>query len=184
MCFLNNYPGNDEGIYLVALYSGGEYRYGEIDPSKTYNQDDFDALQFVKMYKFESEKIIELDKNIVGVNEYIFANFISCNDINNDGFSDLVRNVFSRDYGYKTPWLRGGAPEVYINNKLNELDNYELKTGFSFPGHKYEQNYMQGFMDDINEDGIADIVVFGQQASRGDGNIEIYFGKRNLNLPN
>lgn len=184
MCFLNNYSGNDEGIYIVALYSGGEYKYGEIDPENTYNQDDFDLLQFVKLYTFESNKIIELDKNIIGVNEYIFANFVSCNDINNDGFSDLVRNVFSRDYGYKTPWLRGGAPEVYINNKLNELDNYELKTGFSFPGHKYEQNYMQGFMSDINNDGISDIVVFGQQASRGDGNIEIYFGKRNLNLPN
>ena len=43
---------------------------------------------------------------------------------------------------------------------------------------------MQGFMNDINDDGISDMVVFGQQASRGDGNIEIYFGKRNLNLPN
>lgn len=184
MCFLNNFSENDEGIYTVALYSGGEYKYGDIDPENTYNQDDFNVLQFVKLYKYESKKITELEKKIIGVNEEIFANFISCNDINNDGFSELVRNVFSREHGYSTPWLRGGAPEVFINNKLNELENYELTTGFSFPGHRYEQNSMQGFMDDINDDGITDIVVYGERVSSADGNIEIYFGKRNLNLPN
>jgi hypothetical protein len=121
---------------------------------------------------------------------------MDCKDLNDDGYADYARNVFSRTYGYEESRDRGGTPILNLNNKLGEMIEYEDNADYLMPGHSLLQGdnindgagHGQGYFHDVNGDGIIDIVVFGEtmrnEFNNYDGSIEIYLGNFDLELTN
>ena len=142
------------------------------------------------------DSIEEIENPFDSFDEYLFANFMDCKDLNNDGYADYARNVFSRTYGYEVPRDRGGTPILNLNNKFGEMIEYEDNANYLMPGHSLLQGdnindsagHGQGYFYDVNSDGVVDIVVFGETMRNDfnnyDGSIEIYLGNFNLELKN
>ena len=113
---------------------------------------------------------------------------MDCKDLNNDGYADYARNVFSRTSGYEVPRDRGGTPILNLNNQSGGMVEYESNTSYIMPGHSLlkgnsvneSAGHGQGYFYDVNGDGVLDIVVFGEtmrnEFNNYDGSIEVYLG--------
>ena len=142
------------------------------------------------MFQIQENKIVEIANPFDIYNKSLFANFLDCRDLNNDGYADFSRHVFSHTPPvYLESWQRGGTPVINLNNKAGGLVEYENNQGYEMPGHSLlkDANNGQGYTRDINGDGIEDIVVyaesmFGSQYNGYDASIEVYLGNYNLLL--
>ena len=181
MCFFEDDFDDSGNITFAALFASGEHKEGKaIIEGETYRDDDFNAVQITKIFQIQDNKIVELEDAFDQYDQYVFTNFLDCRDINNDGYADFSRHAFSRSYGYVTPRERGGTPVLSINNKDNKLIDYENNQSYEMPGHSLllDAGHGQGYTRDINNDGLEDLVVFGEtmrnEYNQYDGSIEIY----------
>ena len=181
MCFMDGKFDNSENITFVALFGTRKHKEGEtIIEGGSYNDDEFNARQISKVFQIQDDKIVEIEAPFDLYDEFLFTNFLDCRDINNDGYADFSRHVFSRTYGYEVPRDRGGTPVLSINNKDNKLIDYENNQSYEMPGHSLllDAGHGQGYTRDINNDGLEDLVVFGEtmrnEYNQYDGSIEIY----------
>ena len=186
MCFFEEKIDDTERITLLALYLSYELKEGEIEEGESYRFDDFWELQLHQFFQIDNEKLIEIDSPFDIYDEKVFANFIDCRDINNDGYSDFARHVWSRKT-QEIPRIRGGTPILNINNRNNKMIEYENNKSITMPGHSLlvDANQGQGYFKDINNDGIEDLVVFAMNVDTldlYDGSVEIYLGKSNPSL--
>ena len=197
MCFFEEKVDDSGKIAFLALFATNKHKYDiPIIEGQTYNDSDFNVRQVVKFFHTDGNSIEEAESPFNSFDEYLFANFMDCKDLNDDGYADYARNVFSRTYGYEESRDRGGTPILNLNNKLGEMIEYEDNADYLMPGHSLLQGdnindgagHGQGYFHDVNGDGIIDIVVFGEtmrnEFNNYDGSIEIYLGNFDLELTN
>jgi hypothetical protein len=195
MCFFDEQIDDSGKIAFLALFGTNKHKDGEtIVEGETYSDDDFNARQVAKVFLTDGEIIEEIQNPFDFYDEYVFANYMDCKDLNNDGYADYARNVFSRTYGYEVPRDRGGTPILNLNNQSGGMVEYESNTSYIMPGHSLlkgnsvneSAGHGQGYFYDVNGDGVLDIVVFGEtmrnEFNNYDGSIELYLGNFNPDL--
>lgn len=189
MCFFKEKFDDSEGVVFLALFGTNKHKEGlPIVEGETYNDNDFNARQVIKAFRTNGEVIEELNNPFDSYDEFVFANYMDCKDLNNDGYADYARNVFSRTYGYEIPRDKGGAPILYINDAEGMMVDYEAHSNYQIPGHSLllgdafneSAGHGQGFFHDVNGDKVIDVVVFGEtmrnEYNQYDGSIEVYLG--------
>jgi hypothetical protein len=189
MCFFKDKFDDSGNTTFVGLFATMFHKDDiEIIEGETYRQNDFNTSQEIKAFQIQDNKLIELENVFDIYDNKIFTNFLDCRDLNNDGYSDFSRHVFSRTSGYEIPRERGGVPVININNSQGSLIEYENNTSYQMPGHSLliDAQHGQGYPKDVNGDGVEDIVVFGEtmrnEFNNYDGSIEIYLGNYNFSI--
>lgn len=196
MCFFEDKFDDSGNITFAAMFQSTIPKDGRaIVEGETYDENESYNIQGITIFQIQENKIIELENPFDIYNKSLFANFLDCRDLNNDGYADFSRHVFSGTPPvYQESWQRGGTPVINLNNKAGKLIEYENNQGYEMPGHSlltreppFDANNGQGYTRDINGDGIEDIVVYGTSMFGSiytgyDASIEIYLGNYNLAL--
>ena len=148
---------------LVVKLSGAQTQDGVILDGVLYHQNDLVPVNMLEVFDISDNQFNHMPNAIPEQNKISNFNFFSCNDINNDGYFDIVQNTFSNADN-----MKGGVPEIYVNNGNNVLYTYDTS---EFPVLVNDDN-AQGYLEDINYDGLVDMVLMPLKAGYTD--IEIY----------
>jgi hypothetical protein len=191
MCFFEDKFDDSGNITFAALFQSTVPKEGRaIIEGEMYREDEQYNIQGITLFQIQENKIVEIENPFDVYDRTLFANRLDCRDLNNDGYADFSRHVFSHTVPvYPTSRQRGGTPVINLNNKAGGLIEYENNQGYEMPGHSLlkDADNGQGDTRDINGDGIEDIVVyaesmFGSQYNGYDASIEVYLGNYNLLL--
>ena len=191
MCFFEDKFDDSGNITFAVLFQSTLPKDGSaVVEGGSYIENEQYNIQGITVFQIQENKIVEIENPFDIYNKSLFANFLDCRDLNNDGYADFSRHVFSHTPPvYLESWQRGGTPVINLNNKAGGLVEYENNQGYEIPGHSLlkDANNGQGYTRDINGDGIEDIVVyaesmFGSQYNGYDASIEVYLGNYNLLL--
>jgi hypothetical protein len=196
MCFFEDKFDDSGNITFAAMFQSTVPRDGSaIVEGGSYKENEQYNIQGITIFQIQENKIVEIENPFDIYNKSLFANFLDCRDLNNDGYADFSRHVFSHTPPvYLESWQRGGTPVINLNNKASGLIEYENNQDYEMPGHSlltreppFNADSGQGYTRDINGDGIEDIVVyeesmFGSQFTGYDASIEIYLGNYHLTL--
>ena len=171
MCVMSSFEPGSNPIVVGKMGAGVDVS-GEFIQGQLYDQDNTLAVQLFFFYELVGDKLIEMESPLVNEESNINANFFDCIDINSDGYDDLVVSAYSGDNSFQD----GGLPIIYVNNKEGKLVNLERS---DFP--QYEADRTQGYLHDVNADGLMDLVLFEREANLHAG-INVYLGNENISL--
>jgi hypothetical protein len=162
MCKIRIYPSQNQ----VAIVKMGGAVVPNFQSGMTIRQNDLQPISFLRGVKVDNGALIDFDLNITGeVTENVNSNFFDCNDINNDGYDDIV--VYS--------YNENGLPHVYINTKDGRFSAVDPK---KFPSPLLNWgNSASSIYTDFNNDGIPDLMIFPANGINGGGNVSYKFYK-------
>lgn len=157
-------------IQSMALIDGTEPQeglsYQEVDTTPV-NLFIFLDLVENELQLFESP----IEEEMINYN----FNEFSCEDITSNGRGDIVASVFSQNWDEDTPERRG-VPIVYINDGSDTLVTVDTS---EWPTFSEDLQDSLGFMNDINNDGLVDLIMHGI-TTEYNGNVEIYLANSNI----
>jgi len=141
-------------------------------------------------------EIVIKPAEIIGEENFISGSTpLSCMDVNNDGYDDLVYSI-----SYRPEWVKRNSDRlkeldveypthqrIYINQQNGKFKklNLDSSDNFEFP-ENYGAEAYGSIMADVDGDKIQDIVVFPHNVvtfyKSMDGTMMLYKGKRSLSL--
>ena len=168
MCDVEH-PNRDGNSLIAAQLNTARLVSGEtIEAGNVYREDETDPVNFLMFFEYQADQLVLIDSPIL--NEVTNANYneLSCKDVTNNGLTDIVVSPFTR------PWLddrieAAGKPIIYANSGSGTFEKLDTS---AVPGHS-SKGFTQGFLSDVNGDGVQDFVLFGAKVSYGQGTIEI-----------
>jgi hypothetical protein len=160
---------------VVAKLSAEMYSLGDVVQGETYDQDDFVPVQRFSFFEIAEGGLVLRASPIVNEEFRINANFYDCTDINNDGYTDLVVQGYSRSHEGRE---EGGLPTIYMNDQRGLLINVDRN---DFPRYP-EGNSASGYLHDINGDEMPDLVLFPDAINEfsTESDIHIHFANKVL----
>ncbi len=163
-----------------------------LDNSDTFDKDavyadNIPELEFVKpllFFDITNDKFELLEREVVNEFTQASSNYFRCDDVNDDGKTDIVLEDFSNTW--QKDFVKTPTPLIYIQNQDGNFTNvdYDPKGLLQneFGGHV-------GFLADMNNDGIEDLVRYtlnvtlDQSSDEFEETVRIYYGKENLKTP-
>lgn len=162
MCKIRIYPSQNQ----VAIVKMGGAVAPNFQQGMTIRQNDLQPISFLRGIKFDNSALIDFDLNITGeVTENVNSNFFDCNDVNGDGYDDIVVYPYNAD----------GLPYVYINTKDGRFSAVDAKK-FPSPSLSWG-NSASSIYTDFNNDGIPDLMIFPANGVNGSGSVAYKFYK-------
>ncbi len=163
---------------IVAKLSGTRYEGGTLDPTIIYNENDFAVVNLLQFFEFSPSGLTLIQTPMQQEEIRVNYNFFDCDDVNGDGYSDIVAWVISQ------PVLgidRGGKPMVYLNDGTGNLIHKNID---DLPGLEPLAGWgLDGFFWDTDKDNVADMLIKGTTTHINNGNIEIFKLPERLRLP-
>ncbi|HCG95648.1 MAG TPA: hypothetical protein DEX20_08505 [Halieaceae bacterium] len=177
----------EDNVTLMIIFPGmGLDNSDTFDKEEVY-ADNIPELEFVKpllFFDITNDEFELLDREIVDEFTQASGNFYRCNDVNNDGKTDIVLEDFSNTW--QKDFVKTPTPLIYIQNEDGNFTNVDYDPeGLlqnEFGGHI-------GLLADMNNDGIEDLVRYTLDISLDpsyDGfeeTVRIYYGKEHLKTP-
>lgn len=176
MCKMPKFS-EDVGNVLVANLSTTRLVNGD-DPVANGNYTmagETETVNYLLFFEYDETGLRQIDNPLVGENTDVNYNFIYCEDVNNDGLTDVVTSPFSRGYNYSR-MEQDGRPDVYLNNGNGKLELQDLSYLPGYPGDATMMS-TRGKLEDVNNDGIKDLMLFGDNTANGAGDIQIHLLK-------
>ena len=172
MCMINN--------TLVAKIQTSELRADapvtELIPGQQYDEQWTTPVNVLLFLEVNGDTLVEVDSPITDEQIAYNYNDFSCDDISGDGQGDIVASVFSQLWDEDTP-ERGGVPLVYVDAG----NSFELVDTTEWPTFSQELQDSQGYLHDVNNDGLPDLVLFGLTTEYL-GDVEIYLSNKEIEL--
>lgn len=131
-----------------------------------------DTVNYLLFFEYDENGLRQIDNPLVGENNEVNYNFIYCQDVNNDGLTDLVTSPFSRGYN-RSRMEQDGRPDVYLNNGDSNLVLQDISYLPGYPGDATMMS-TRGKLEDVNNDGIKDLMLFGDNTANVAGDIQIH----------
>ena len=170
-CIAHSLQSTPNPVYIGKLSVGKTI--GGIVEGQLLTQDELIAVQIFLFFEIVNNELVELAFPFVNEESEINANFFDCDDINSDGYDDLVVSAYT---SHNDNRLEGGLPVIYLNDQQGNLVNVDRS---SFPW--YGPDRSQGYLHDVNSDGILDLVLFEREANLHTG-INIYLGNAHVSI--
>ena len=162
MCKIRIYPSQNQ----VAIFKMGGAVVSNFQQGMTIRQNDLQPISFLRGVKVDNGALIDFDLYITGeVTENVNSNFFDCNDVNGDGYDDIVVYPYNAD----------GLPYVYINTKDGRFSAVDSKK-FPSPSLNWS-NSASSIYTDFDNDGIPDLMIFPANGVHGSGNVSYKFYK-------
>jgi hypothetical protein len=162
MCKIRIYPSQNQ----VAVVMGSGAVIPNFQQGMTIKQNDLKHFSFLRGITVDSGKLVEFDLAITGVvSDNVNANFFDCNDVNGDGYDDIVVYPYNAD----------GLPYVYINTKDGRFSAVDSKK-FPSPSLNWS-NSASSIYTDFDNDGIPDLMIFPANGINGSGSVSYKFYK-------
>jgi len=143
----------DSNTTVVFMVSGAIVP--NYTPGMTIQQRGLQVISFFKAATVENNVVKEVNLNIENEVFEDNAGVIECKDVNNDGYTDIVKYPYSTD----------GLPAIYINTKQNSFKYYgktnlpSTKTGWEISGKKNASSLLH----DFDKDGFSDLLIYAPQ---------------------
>lgn len=164
-CLLKRYP-NESSIF-IGKFSGRRLPEGYSGQTlkETELPIEFDLMAFEPL----NGNLNKINLNLTPAISEEFFNFIYCDDINLDGYDDIVLSM----------QRIGGTPDIYLNNKnggFNRMPQTIYPTGIATNGES------RAILSDLDNDGISDLILF--ELFTSPKVINIYKGNKRLQIIN
>jgi hypothetical protein len=177
----------EDNVTLMIIFPGmGLDNSDTFDKEEVY-ADNVPELEFVKpllFFDITNDEFELLDREIVDEFTQASGNFYRCDDVNNDGKTDIVLEDFSNTW--QKDFVKTPTPLIYIQNDDGNFTNFDYDSeGLlqnEFGGHI-------GLLADMNNDGIEDLVRYTLDLSLDSSydefekTVRIYYGKEHLKTP-
>ena len=177
----------EDSVTLMIIFPGmGLDNSDTFDKEEVY-ADNVPELEFVKpllFFDITNDEFELLDREIVDEFTQASGNFYRCDDVNNDGKTDIVLEDFSNTW--QKDFVKTPTPLIYIQNDDGNFTNVDYDSeGLlqnEFGGHI-------GLLADMNNDGIEDLVRYTLDISLDpsydefEETVRIYYGKEHLKAP-
>ena len=163
------------GSNVVLALLSASYIPSSYDGSTALNENSMMKYNSFVAYDTSNNLITNLGDVVQNQMPDIQSYNFDCKDINNDGYEDMIN------------YQSNGYPAAFINNKNGLLQKINLNPGIDIPivPSNYSQNSLQAKYDDLDDDGINDLIYFTQQPVFAVGGlvpnpIVIYKGIKNI----
>jgi hypothetical protein len=177
----------EDNVTLMIIFPGMG-----LDNSDTFDKDEVYAdntpeLEFVKpllFFDITNDEFELLDRDIVDEFTQASGNFYRCDDVNNDGKTDIVLEDFSNTW--RTDFVKTPTPHIYIQNEDGNFTNVDYDPE-GLLQNEFGANI--GLLADMNNDGIEDLVRYTLDISLDpsydefEETVRIYYGKEHLKTP-
>ena len=161
--------GNDNDLIVGKMAAARPINGGAIIEGVTYNDNDTFPVNIFRFFEFSDSGLTIIDSPIINEEIDVTLNFYTAEDITGDNYPDLV------SYAFTTPWSNSrvtedGKPIIYLNDGNGNLVWTDIG---ELPGFGVADG-SQGLVNDVDNDGFIDLVLYGLRANPGSGDIKIH----------
>ena len=161
--------GYDDDLIVGKMAAAELINSGSIIEGVAYNENDTAPVNIYQFFEFSDAGLRLIDSPIINEEIDVTLNFFKAEDISGDNYPDLV------SYAFTTPWSdsrveEDGKPIVYLNDGNGNLVWTDIS---ELPGFNVNDG-SQSILQDVDNDDIVDLVLYGLRANPGSGDIVIH----------
>lgn len=170
-CILKMSPFGSDDLAIAQI--GGFVTPRDWDGSTLLDERTLNGISI--LVPFNASKTLSINPYLFDVQPSGQFTVFQCVDINKDGYTDVVIN--NQGYAYK---LTVGGPVFYLNDKKGRLIKHSVVDLPRVPQSPNEWPDSNSLIQDMNGDGVPDLIYYSTLAMPNDSNISfrIYLGNK------